>query len=257
MKIGIALIVGLVGSVFCPASVAIDSAVYTNGLIYTVDPRQPWAEEIRVTDKMITCVGQQGDCSASGATIIDLKGKFVMPGVIDSHTHLRYAPGTKHLSVADATSRDEFRALINAHARRFPDLEWITGDGWNYAWFDGGLPSAADLDGLADGKPIMLTSYDAHTTLLNKAAMDAFGITRDMPASASGAVEFDTSGDPTGIVKATLYVSDDNPLARDGVLPPPDEEDLYQSFLNNLAEASSFGITTFVEPQTTQRISLF
>lgn len=103
----------------------------------------------------------------------------------------------------------------------------------------------------------MLTSYDAHTTLLNKAAMDAFGITRDMPASASGAVEFDTSGDPTGIVKATLYVSDDNPLARDGVLPPPDEEDLYQSFLNNLAEASSFGITTFVEPQTTQRISLF
>lgn len=230
-------------------AIALEETIYTNGMIYTVDTRQPWVEEVRVSGKKITCVGQRSDCSATGATIVDLKGKFVMPGVIDSHTHLRYAPGTKHLSVADATSREEFRAMINAHARRFPELEWITGDGWNYAWFEGGLPSAADLGGLADGKPIMLTSYDAHTTLLNKAAMEAFGITRDMPASATGAVEFDTSGDPTGIVKATLYVSDDNPLARDGVVPPPDEEDLYQSFLNNLEEASSFGITTFVEPQ--------
>lgn len=249
MRTAIAALAGLMVAVSAPAITANDAVIYTKGAFYTVDSQMPWAQEVRVEQGKIVCVGAEGGCRTQGATLIDLGGKFVMPGVVDSHTHLRYAPGTKHLSVADATSREEFRALVNAHAARFPELEWITGDGWNYAWFDGGLPDASDLDGLAGGKPILLVSYDAHTTLLNQAAMEAFGINRDMPNTETGAVQFDADGDPTGIVKATLYVSDDNPLSREDVLPPPDEEDLYQSFLNNLAEASSYGITTFVEPQ--------
>jgi len=93
---------------------------------------------------------------------IDLLNGFVMPGVIDAHTHLRYAMGSRFLSVAGAADHRGFIQLIEDHARKFPDLQWIEGDGWNYSIFSDGMPSYKDLEGLADDRPIMLTSLPAN-----------------------------------------------------------------------------------------------
>ncbi len=239
-------------SLLCTCSLTLSAGadtVYTNGRIYTVDDENPWAEELAIKEGKISCVGSSGTCSKNAVQTIDLLNGFVMPGVIDAHTHLRYAMGSRFLSVAGAADHRGFIQLIEDHARKFPDLQWIEGDGWNYSIFSDGMPSYKDLEGLADDRPIMLTSYDAHTRLLNRAAMKAFGINRETKHTPLGTIMRDAEGEPTGIFKASLYVSEKDQAVLYSVLPEPDIEDQYQSFIGNLNEASAYGITTIVEPQ--------
>ncbi|NVJ98452.1 MAG: amidohydrolase family protein [Alphaproteobacteria bacterium] len=245
---------------FCVAMLAILTAcaaygeqtaevVYTNGTIYTVDEDMPWASELGVQQGRIVCVGAPGACDSFSGLREDLQGRFVMPGFIDSHNHVTYARGTGMIDLAPATNYEEFRALIEEFAAARPDLPWIIGDGWNYSIFPSGMPNYRDLEGLADGRPMMLISYDAHTKLLNRTAMNAFGLTDAAERTPIGSIVRDIDGKLTGIFKAALYISEEDQKALNAILPPPDEEDLYQSFLGNLDEAASVGITTIVEPQ--------
>ena len=123
------------------------------------------------------------------------------------------------------------------------------GDGWNYSIFEGGMPTAKDLDGITNGRPAMMTSYDAHTQLLNTKAMELFGITAESERSPLGEIVRDKNGQPTGVFKAAIYISDADHAAMNAIFPEPDEEDIYQSFLGNLELASSVGITTIIDPQ--------
>jgi predicted amidohydrolase YtcJ len=233
----------------CAINTAAADTLYTNAKIYTVDNTNPWANEVSVADGKITCVGDTGACAATATHIVDMRGRFMMPGIIDAHNHVRYAMGSTFLSVAEAGEYQDFLNIIEAHAKQFPELKWIQGDGWNYSIFEGGMPNYKNIDGLAQGRPIILTSYDAHTQLLNRAAMDAFGITRNTKRTPLGTIMRDANGEPTGIFKAAIYVSEKDQEALYDVLPAPDPEDLYHSFIGNLNKASANGITSIVEPQ--------
>ena len=64
--------------------------VYTNGKIYTVDETQPWAEAVAIKDGKFLAVGSNTDVNAStgdSTRVVDLGGKFVMPGIVDMHAH--------------------------------------------------------------------------------------------------------------------------------------------------------------------------
>jgi len=224
-------------------------AIYTNANFYTQNDLIPYAQEVGVKNKRIVCLD---DCSAfkdRATKIYDLKGRFVLPGFIDSHNHVSYSMGAKFLSLMNVATYDEFRNKVQAFSDANPDVEWIMGDGWNYGLFDGGMPTAKDLDGVTGGRPAFFASYDAHTRLLNTKAMELFGITNKSKHSAIGEIYRDKEGNPTGVFKSSIYISDADQAKLDSVLPEPDYEDIYQGFIGNLNLAASVGITTIVEPQ--------
>ena len=73
-----------------PAAGQVADTVYTNGKIYTVNEAQPWAEAVAIKGGKFIVVGSNADADAvtgDSTEIVDLAGQFVMPGLVDTHTH--------------------------------------------------------------------------------------------------------------------------------------------------------------------------
>jgi len=137
----------------------------------------------------------------------DLRGCFVMPGFIDSHTH---APGTALSDLYDVSlyackSPEACLRAVRRFMRDFPDAEEIRGAGWDIAGFtDKELihgPRKSRLDEVSEVLPIILRSYDGHMVWLNSAAFSRYGITPRTPDPSGGVIERDPH---TGALWGTL-----------------------------------------------------
>ena len=118
--------------------------------------------------------------------LVDGQGRFLMPGLIDSHAHVMsigFAALT--LDLSDTKSLAEAQARIAAYAREHPDRPWILGRGWNQeAWQLGRFPTAAELDAVVADRPVWLERVDGHAGWANSRALAAAGVTaltRDPP----------------------------------------------------------------------------
>jgi predicted amidohydrolase YtcJ len=227
-----------------------------NARVYTVDGRRPWAEAIAIGGDRITWVGSDEDAvmyAGPDAEIIDADGKLVLPGFIDPHNHVRLGSNPLEVDLAGATTLDELKTRIRAHAAAHPEQTWIEGGGWNYSAMPGGrLPTWWDLEGVTGGRPAFLLSYDAHNVWMNEEAMAVFGIGRDTDALPFGHVQKDPrSGEPTGFVTdfAVMGISRAGEAALEGVLPGYEPALQYERTLHSLDMAVRYGITTLVEPQ--------
>ncbi len=77
-------------SVACGQPGDVADAVYTNGRIYTVNKAQPWVEAVAIKDGRFLVVGSNADVedvTGDATNVVNLEGKFVMPGIFDLHTH--------------------------------------------------------------------------------------------------------------------------------------------------------------------------
>ncbi len=226
-----------------------------NARVHTMDDAMPEARAVAVEGERISWVGADEDArTLAGAhtDVIDARGATVLPGFIDSHNHVRLGSNPAEVDLAGAVSLDELRARVRAHADAHPELTWIEGVGWNYGAMPGGrLPTWADLDGLTGGRPAFLFSYDAHNVWMNREAMQAFGITREVTTVPFGHVELDGAGEPTGFVTgfAVMGISRTGQAALEGVLPGYERALQYERTIESLDMATDYGITTVVEPQ--------
>ncbi|PCG10285.1 metal-dependent hydrolase [Sphingomonas ginsenosidimutans] len=121
----------------------------------------------------------------------DMKGRVVMPGMIDAHGHV-IAQGLALLALdlSDTRSLAEAQKKIADYARANPERAWIVGRGWNQEqWGLGRFPTAADLDAAVPGRPVWLERADGHAGWANSAALKAAGITAATAAPAGGRVE--------------------------------------------------------------------
>ena len=120
--------------------VMISDIVLTNGKIYTINPRQPWAETVAITDGIYSYVG-----TSAGATpyidettkVIDLQGKMAMPGINDAHTH-SWQGGFKLLYECNfhfASTPDEIAKTVKECIQANPDAQWIRGGQWTSDFF--------------------------------------------------------------------------------------------------------------------------
>src|SRR5260370_42485379 len=105
--------------------------VLRGGAVYTVDSARSWAQAIAVHDGRIVAVGTDEQIEAltgSGTQVIDLGGRMVLPGFIDSHVHAS-AAGLERLrcDLADAHGLDDYLAIVRQYAQASADTEWITG----------------------------------------------------------------------------------------------------------------------------------
>jgi predicted amidohydrolase YtcJ len=177
-----------------------------NGCIHTIDPKQPRAEAAAIDRGLFVAVGQDSEIlplAKRGTEIIDLGGRSVTPGMIDTHVHFERLAATLIrtdlsgvLSLAEAVQR-----VGQAAAGKGPD-DWVHGYGWaSDGWPDSTMPMAADLDRVAAHCPVLLDHWIfLHEAWVNSRALEIAGITAGTPDPPGGKIQRDEQGNPTGIL---------------------------------------------------------
>ncbi|WKE66951.1 amidohydrolase [Gallaecimonas kandeliae] len=192
-----------------------------------------------VQDGKVVARGDARLAMPAGAEVRDLKGKTVIPGLIDAHGHL-LGLGESILNVDLAGSRSLAEALarVARFAKAHPALPWIQGRGWNQElWPDKRMPSAKDLDTLGDSRPVWLTRVDGHAGWANGAALRLAGIDAGTQAPAGGQILRGQGGRPSGVLV-------DNAMAlMEAKLPPLDQVQRQQALDAALAIMGQVGLT--------------
>jgi predicted amidohydrolase YtcJ len=132
---------------------------------------------------------------------LDAKGRTIIPGLIDAHGHVMgLGEAALSLDLSATKSLAEAQDALRRYAADRPTPLWIRGGGWNQErWQLGRFPTAADIDAITPGRPVVLDRVDGHALLANSAAMAAAGITAATKDPAGGRIERNTKGQPTGV----------------------------------------------------------
>ena len=190
-----------------------DDVLITNGKIYTLDPARPLVDAIAFGEGRVVAFDDDARAVRGTRTfVIDLKGRPVIPGLVDSHIHFTgYAMGIARVQLEGARSLDEALARVAVRAQDAGSGEWILGMGWDHNnWIQPQYPTKHALDRVAPNNPVALDRKDGHSVWVNSAALSAAKITRDTPDPAGGVIVRDVAGEPTGVLseKAAWLMED-------------------------------------------------
>jgi predicted amidohydrolase YtcJ len=165
---------------------------------------------------------------------------YVFPGINDAHVHLGSAGRTKlNVDLTGVKSLAEMLAKIQSFANAAPAGHWLTGGNWDHTlWEQKVLPTRQDLDRVTAGHPTFLGRIDGHIAIANSAALTAAGITGKTVPPQGGAIDLDTSGDPTGILRESAQ------SLIEKVIPPPSHEDRRRGDELAIADALAHGVTS-------------
>lgn len=179
--------------------------VVRDARIYTAAPAHPVAHALAVRSGRIVAIGENADVLAHigpKTRVLDLGGKTVLPGLIDSHGHMLNLGN--RLSDVDVVGTPSYQAVIDrvvARARTTRKGEWILGRGWDQNdWSETAMPNHGTLSRAVPDHPVRLTRIDGHAALVNAKAMELAHITRDTEDPPGGAILRDPGGEPTGVL---------------------------------------------------------
>jgi predicted amidohydrolase YtcJ len=153
-------------------------------------------EDDRIAE--VTAAGARGHHAAEVA--LDLEGRLVLPGFIDSHVHLLWlGAGLSSVPLTDAGDLTEIqRRLRGARSSVDGAATVLRGRGWLFDAVDG-EPTAAMLDEAVSDIPVFLDSNDMHSVWVNTAALSAMGLTADTADPAGGRLSRLPDGSPAGM----------------------------------------------------------
>lgn len=182
----------------------------TNGVIYTLEgddwDTTPASAMIINADGIIEAVGTDEEVEElidDNTRVIDLEGKTVLPGFIDSHVHPPGALFTElyNIDLYTAFNKEDTISTIEQFIEENPDLEIYWGSGFNMGMVDenGNPPSKEWLDEICPDVPMILTSNDGHSDWLNSAALKLCGIDANT-THPTGNIHKDANGEPTGLL---------------------------------------------------------
>ncbi len=218
--------------------------VIVNAKIWTGNPRQPYAEALAIGGDRLLAVGTAADVRdliGPKTQVLDLKGRLVLPGFIDNHTHFVNG-GFQLLSIdlRDARDPQEFARRIAERAKALPPGRWITGGNWDHEQWPGApLPRKEWIDPYTPNTPVFVTRLDGHMGVANSLALRLAGITRETADPAGGTIVRDPhTGEPTGILKDAAM----SLVFR--VIPEPSDQDYDEALRAALREAARVGITS-------------
>ena len=216
--------------------------VFTNGRIYTVDVTHPIASALAVRGGRIVFVGSDAEAKAlTGAAtrVVDLRGKTVIPGIIDAHAHLLgLGTSLRNVNLAGATSYAEVVSRVVARSKTAKPGEWIQGRGWDQTrWAANEFPAHKDLSHALPNNPVVLSRIDGHAVLANAKAMELAGITAGTPDPVGGRIIRDASGAPSGV-----FVDNAEELLSKAI-PPSSRAEKKRAILAAIAECNRYGLT--------------
>jgi predicted amidohydrolase YtcJ len=180
--------------------------IVTHARIYTVNPKQKWAEALAVRDGVIVAIGTEQEVAAFGGPStkqIDAGGRLVLPGFTDCHVHFMDGSiGLTQVDLNDANTVAEIQSRVKAFAAAHPKDPWITGMGWTYPTFGAtALPNKKILDAIVPDRPVFLVAFDGHSSWANSKALAMAGIDRNTPDPPNGKIVRDDNGEATGALK--------------------------------------------------------
>lgn len=229
--------------------------VFVNGIIYTVDEANPKAQAVAVKDGLILAVGSTEEIQAyvgESTEVIDLQGKTMTPGLIESHAHLMGIGYNKlEIDLMYVKTYDELIEKIAEAAAKAQPGDWITGRGWHQdKWLQmpdktvKGFQTHDALSAVTPNNPVYLAHASGHASFVNKKAMELAGITplrSEKPTQEveGGEVLRDELGNPTGVLveRASSLVSK--------LIPKETPERAEEALTLALKELAEKGITSF------------
>lgn len=241
-------------SILCNPAVAADEAdlILHGGKVVTVDDQFRIAEAIAVRDGKILKVGGSAEVLAlkgEGTQVVDLKGRMVLPGLIDSHVH----PSSASLhefdhEVPQMETIDDVLAYIGSRAKVLPEGEWITvRQVFITRLKEPRYPTREELDRVAPKHPVVFsTGPDA---MLNSLALKESGIDRNFQVTGSGHIEKDPkTGEPTGLLRSCGRYIKSKPSGRQ-----PTPEDRLNRLQALFTDYNSVGLTTVSDRNASMR----
>ena len=177
--------------------------VLFNGKVVTVDKVGSEAEAVAVKDGMIIKVGTSREVLqfARGDTVrIDLEGKLLLPGFIDTHEHC-IRKGLQldwvNCRTPPMNSLEDVMKALREKAESKPPGEWVIGSWFDESqWGDKRFPNRYDLDRASTSHPIYLGRAGGHNSVANSLALEMAGISKDTPQPPGGNIERDENGEP-------------------------------------------------------------
>ncbi|MFC3098586.1 amidohydrolase [Alteraurantiacibacter palmitatis] len=182
---------------------------------------------------------------------VDMEGRVVIPGIVDSHTHVM-ALGLSKLSLdlSDTTSLEDALARIAAYAEEYPLRPWLVGRGWNEErWGLGRLPTAAELDAVVGDRPVVLTRADGHAVWASSAALAAGGVTAQTADPAGGQIVRRGGTGPGSRAPAGVLIDNAMQLVT-AQIPPPRAVDADLALHEAQIEFFRHGVTAVADMGT-------
>ncbi|HET6200844.1 MAG: amidohydrolase [Candidatus Acidiferrales bacterium] len=224
-----------------------------DGDIYTVASQPAHAQAIAIQGEKIVAVGANDDVRTwigPHTRVIDLHGRFAMPGFNDAHTHLASAGmGMLTVNLEGAKSLAEFQQRIRAALKNYKPGEWITGRGWDHTlWPEKRFPTRFDLDAVSKDHPMIFGRVDGHVAVANSLALKLSGVTKDTPDPSAGHIMRDgKTSEPNGMLEEDAAMS----LVYRHV-PSATHELRRRGIELALADAVSHGVTSIQDYSTWQ-----
>jgi predicted amidohydrolase YtcJ len=201
------------------------------------------AQALAVRGGRIVAVGTDaeiGRLRGPRTSVVHGRGRRVLPGLIDCHTHMSMG-GLNLLAVDLRHTADEadFTRRIAAYAKTRPPGLWLTDGAWDHEqWPVPRLPTKALLDSATGDRPACLSRQDGHMMVCNSVALKLAGITRATPDPPGGVIVRDAAGEPTGVLKDAAME------AIAAVRPPRTAEELESALRTAMREAARVGVTS-------------
>jgi predicted amidohydrolase YtcJ len=202
--------------------------VLMDGNVITMNPSQPSAEAVAVTKDRIFKVGTNEEINSwieKDTKSINLKGRTVVPGLIDSHIHVGdFGKFLTWIDLKDVNSIKEMQRRIRKRAQKILKGRWIIGHGWDQTRFvEKRYPNFRDLNEASPDNPVILYHQCGRVCVVNSKALELAGVTKETRSPSGGEIEKDAeTGKPTGIFRET---------ATDLVwktIPEPSEEEIME-----------------------------
>jgi predicted amidohydrolase YtcJ len=219
-----------------------------HGRITTLDPKHPEATSLAVKDGRIVALDVPPASPGAQTTVIDLRGRRVIPGLNDSHLHV--IRGGLHYNLElrwdGVPSLADGLRMLKDQVQRTPPGQWVrVVGGWSeFQFAERRMPTLEEINAIAPETPVFILHLYCRA-LLNQAALRACGYTRDTPNPPAGELQRDRAGNPTGLLIARpnatiLYAT----LAKGPKLPPEHQMNSTRHFMREL---NRLGLTSIID----------
>lgn len=226
--------------------------VLINGKVWTGANDTTFEEAIAIKANKIIAVGKTNNIQAladSKTQVIDLEGKLTTAGFNDAHIHfLSGSLGLYEVDLNVTKSPAEVVDQVNQFMKENSNKEWITGRGWQYTFFESGLPDHESLGAISNEKPVFIKAYDGHSAWANQKALSLAGIDRNTRYDGFGEIVKDKNGDPTGTLRESAM-----DLVGKHVTKPTRSEKL-DAIRKGMKLAASLGITSVQNADGTSEV---
>jgi len=239
-------------------AVAPADLVLRGGKVATADPALGNAEAIAVNGYQVTAVGSNDEISAyvgPQTEVIELNGRFAMPGFIEGHGHYMGLGRSKQiLDLRSVRNWGEIVTKVAGAVDKAQPGEWIFGRGWHQDKWDSvpddavdGVPRNDSLNAVSPDNPVRLGHASGHAGFFNEAALEAAGIDDDTPDPAGGTIVRTPDGRATGLMRETAQRLLSEAIGIYQGRLTPEEQDQIDRERVMLAgdEALAHGVTSF------------